>query len=78
MKNDRALDRALDWAELALMHKLIPFTLDDFALLVDTATERRFTKADRRHLGVLAGPLGDADYLIIFWANLDLMGGTDA
>lgn len=32
MKNDRALD----WAECALMHRLTPFTLDDFALLVVT------------------------------------------
>lgn len=59
------------------MHRLTPFTLDDFALLVDTAITRRFTKDDRHDLRLMDADTMDAAGMLLFWEHLDLMGGTD-
>lgn len=68
---------AIDWAECALMHRLVPFTLEDFALLVANAESRRYSPEDRHDLDLLASNMGTADFLILFWENPDLMGGPD-
>jgi hypothetical protein len=59
------------------MNRLTPFTIDDFDLLVRSAVERLYTKADRQDLKMLSGKMVDADLLKNFWDDLDLMGGTE-